>query len=190
MKLDKIRLAITFLLTFIPVACRAQDFSADVIYGSASKSSAPINKSDAAASNSPKIFVSKDNIRLETGNLSGTVLLVNGGEHSSVALFPVRKEYQPLGSAPSEYFRVEDPENACPDWQKASAQQIVCEKVSHELVDGRDAIKYQNKRTSDTSTDAVWIDPALKFVIKWEGAGTGAELHNIKLGTQAADLFA
>lgn len=190
MKLHTISLATTFLLGFIPVACQAQDFSADVVYGTATKTSAPINKSDAAPIHSPKIYVSKDNIRLETGNLSGTVLLVNGEEHSAVALFPARREYQQLGSGPSEYFRVEDPENACPDWQKASAEKIVCDKAGHELVDGREAVKYQNKRAFDGSTDAVWIDPTLKFVIKWEGAGTGAELHNIKVGTQAADLFA
>ncbi len=36
---------------------------------------------------------------------------------------------------------------------------------------------------------AVWVDKALKFVIKWQAAGTGAELRNIKEGQQAADLF-
>ena len=36
---------------------------------------------------------------------------------------------------------------------------------------------------------AVWVDKALKFVIKWQAAGRGAELRNIKEGQQAADLF-
>jgi hypothetical protein len=40
------------------------------------------------------------------------------------------------------------------------------------------------------SAGSVWIDPSLKFVIKWEDTDVGAELHNIKEGPQSADLFA
>jgi hypothetical protein len=127
-------------------------------------------------------------MRLETHGLTNTILVVNG-EHNAVALFPVKKEYQPLPTGPSEYFRVENAEDACPDWQKAADQKIVCEKVGHEVVDGRQAVKYRNKGASDAAAEAVWIDSALKYVVKWKGAGTGAELRNIKEGQQGADLF-
>lgn len=50
-------------------------------------------------------------------------------------------------------------------------------------------MKYQNKGTLEAATTAVWVDKALKFVIKWQSAGSGAELRNIKEGQQAADLF-
>jgi hypothetical protein len=57
------------------------------------------------------------------------------------------------------------------------------------MVNGREAVKYQNARALDTAPAAVWIDKALKFVIKWESADTSAELRNIKEEQQAADLF-
>jgi hypothetical protein len=188
MKLTATSLAATFLLGLIPSVCHAQEFSADVKYLATSKPDAPSPGTGISPDLSSKLYVSKDKMRLETNGLTSTILVVNG-EHNAVALFPVKKEYQPLPTGPSEYFRVENAEDACPDWQKAADQKIVCEKVGHEVVDGRQAVKYRNKGASDAATDAVWIDSALKFVIKWEGAGTGAELRNIKEGQQGADLF-
>jgi hypothetical protein len=49
---------------------------------------------------------------------------------------------------------------------------------------GRLAIKYEGKGVSAASGSATfaWIDPALKFVVKWEEADGGAELRNIKEG--------
>jgi hypothetical protein len=187
MKLKATSLAATFLLGLIPAVCRAQDFSADVVYLATSKPDSP--SPGASTQQSSKLYVSKDKMRLETRGFTDTILLVNGGEHTAVALFPAKKAYQPLAGGPSEYFRVKNVDDACPDWQKAATQKIVCEKVGHEMVDGRQAVKYQNKEASDAAPAAVWIDSALKFVVKWQGAGTGAELHNIKEGQQAADLF-
>jgi hypothetical protein len=189
MKLKVTSLAATFLLGLIPAVCPAQDFSADVVYLATSKPDAPSTGTGTSAHRSSKLYVSKDKMRLETRGLTGTILLVNGGEDTAVALFPLKKAFQPLASGPSEYFRVEDAENACPDWQKAADQKIVCEKVGHEVVDGRQTVKYRNKGASDAAAAAVWIDLVLKFVVKWEGAGTGAELRNVKEGQQAADLF-
>jgi hypothetical protein len=50
-------------------------------------------------------------------------------------------------------------------------------------------VKYQNKGAADIATSAVWIDLGLKFVVKWESAGSGVELRNIQEAQQAADLF-
>ena len=182
MRFKTTSLAATFLLGLIPAVCPAQDFSADIVYlgAGAGISSHP----------SSRLYVSRDKMRLETRGLNETILLVNAEEHTAVTVFPARKAYQPLATGPSEYFRVENADDACPDWQKVSEQKIVCEKVGHELVGGRQTVKYQNKVASDAATTAVWIDLALKFVVKWEGAGTAAELRNIKEAQQAADLFA
>jgi hypothetical protein len=128
-------------------------------------------------------------MRLETRGLVGTILLVNGEEQTAFALFPSKKEYEPVVGGLSEYFRVKDAENACSDWQSAAAQKIYCEKVGHEVMDGRQTVKYVNKGASDAAISAVWIDVAVKFVVKWEGAGTGVELRNILEAQQAADLF-
>jgi hypothetical protein len=65
----------------------------------------------------------------------------------------------------------------------------VCEKVGSETINGRETVKYQNKGAVEPTAATVWIDRALKFVIRWEGGGKGAELRNIKEGQQAADLF-
>ncbi|HYL13130.1 MAG TPA: hypothetical protein VEV41_08845 [Terriglobales bacterium] len=182
-------LAAAVLLGLIPVACQAQDFSTDVVYADSAKPTAP--SIGATSSHSPsKVYVSKDKMRLETRGFSGTILLVDTAEHTAVALFPARKEYQHLIAGPSEYFRAQDAENACPDWQKAGEQTIKCEQVGPEVVDGRQTVKYQNKGAAGNSAIAgVWVDPALHFVIKWEDADAGAELHNIKEGQQPADLF-
>jgi hypothetical protein len=190
MKLKATSLAAMFLLGLIPVASHAQEFSADVVYLAPGKPDAPSAGTATSPHPSSKLYVSKDKLRLETRGLTNTILLVNGGQHTTVALFPARKAYQPLASAPSEYFRVENPDDACPDWQKAADQKIDCERVGHEAVDGREAVRYQNKVASDTATAAVWIDLGLKFVVKWAGASTGAELRNIKEAQQAVDLFA
>ena len=190
MKLKATSLAAMFLLRLIPAASHAQEFSADVVYLATSTPDAPSTGTATSPHPSSKLYVSKDKLRLETRGLTNTILLVNGGQHTTVALFPAKKAYQPLGIGPSEYFRVENADDACADWKKAAGEKIVCEKVGHEVVDGRQAVKYQNKGASDVATAAVWIDVALKFVVKWEDASTGAELRNIKEAQQAADLFA
>lgn len=189
MKLRATSLAATFLLGMIPAICQAQDFSADVVYLAVIKPDAPSAGTGTSSHPPSKLYVSKDKMRLETRGLADTILLVNGGEHTAVALFPARKAYQPLATGPSEYFQVENPDDACPDWQKAANHKIVCEKMGHDVVDGRPAVKYENKGASDAVTAAVWIDLALKFVVKWEGASVRAELRNIQEAQQAADLF-
>ena len=190
MKLSATNLAATFLLGLIPAACHAQEFSADVVYLAINKPDAPSTETGTSPRRSSKLYVSKDKIRLETNGITGTILLADRTEHTAVALQPKKKAYQPLGSGPSEYFRVENADDACPSWQSVAKQKIVCEKVGPEVVNGREAVKYQNKGTSEAATAAVWVDKTLKFVIKWEAAGIGAELRNIKEEQQAADLFA
>ena len=180
--------AIMILLASFPGLSHAQDFSADVAY-SAVKPAANSEKAS-SPSHTSKIFVSKEKIRLENRGVTGTVLLVDEGENTTFALFPSQKKYQPLANAPAEYFRVNDPENACADWQRASVQKIVCEKAGHETVNGRQAVKYTNKTTlAEPEIVAVWIDSTLHFVIKWQSADAGAELQDIKEGPQTADLF-
>jgi len=188
MKFNATCLAVILLLGVAPAVCPAQDFSADVVYIDGKVNAASL-RADTSAHNLSRLFVSKDKMRLEMGGLTGTVLLVNAADQTAFALIPAKKEYEPLAGGLSEYFRVSDAEDACPDWQKAAAQKVDCEKVGHEVVDGRQTVKYRNKLASDVAISAVWIDLGVKFVIKWEGAGTGVELRNIQEAKQAADLF-
>ena len=189
MKLKASCLAAALLLGLVPAVCPGQDFSADVVYLATTKPEAQSTSAVNPARPPAKLYVSKDKMRLETRGTSGTILLVNEAEHTAIALYPAQKVYQPLGRGPSQYFRGDDPENACPAWQKVADKKIVCEKVGHETVEGRETVKYRNKSASDDATSSVWIDSALKFVVKWESASAGAELHNIKEAQQAADLF-
>jgi hypothetical protein len=175
-------------VSLISTISQAQEFSADVVYLDSKSLNAPADES-ASAHPSSKLYVSKDKIRLETNGLTGTILLADLREHTAVALQPKKKAYQPLASAPSQYFQVDSADDACAKWQSVAQQKIACEKVGRAVVDGREAIKYHNNGTSAAATTAIWVDKALKFVIKWQAAGSGAELRNIKEGQQAADLF-
>jgi hypothetical protein len=183
------RFAMILAVSLIPSFGRAQDFSADVVYLPAASSAALSSGTDVIAHNPSKLYVNNDKMRLETHGLIGTILLVNRDEESAYAVFPSRKEYEPLAGGLSEYFAVKDVENACPDWQKAAGEQISCEKVGYEVIGGRQTVKYKNKNASDFATSAVWIDSVLKFVVRWEGAKASAELRNVQEGQQAANLF-
>ena len=178
----KTTLAVLFV-AMVSVMSHAQEFSADVVY-------LEPNGSVSASHPASKIYVSKDKFRLETNGFTGTVLLVDRGEQTAFVLQPKKKTYQPLAAGPSEYFRAENPDDACGNWQTAAAQKIDCKKVGNDAVNGRDAVQYENTNASPTATHAVWIDKALKFVIKWKAADAGAELRNIKEGQQTAALFA
>jgi len=184
-----ITLIAALAVALISTNSRAQEFSANVVYLD-TDTKAPSDASAGAAHPASKLYVSGDKIRLDTYGITGTVLLTDRQEHTAVALQPGRKFFEPLASGPSQYFRVENPDDACSTWQSIADQKIVCEKVGPEAVNGREAVKYQNKSVSETAITAVWIDKALKFVIKWQSAGTGAELRNIKEEKLAADLFA
>lgn len=189
MKLKRTFFVTALVLGSLPAAFAAQDFSADVIYRPSGKPEAGANGAELPSHAPSKLYVSKDKLRLETRGSLGTILLVNGDEQTTYALFPAKKEYQPIEGGLSEYFRVKDAENACSDWQNATAQKIDCKKVGHELVDGRQTVKYRNTGASDAAISAVWIDVGLKFVVKWEAAATGVELRHVQQGEQAADLF-
>jgi hypothetical protein len=184
----KTLIAVLFV-SLISAIAQAQEFSADVVYLDTNSPNAPANGTVSASHASSKLYVSKDRIRLETNGLTGAILLADRAEHTAVVLQPKKKAYQPLASGPSEYFRVENANDACPSWQVFAEQKIVCEKVGPEVINGRETVKYQSKGTLEAAR-AVWIDKALKFVIKWQVAGNAAELRNIKEERQAADLFA
>ena len=180
-------LVAAFLVILFSTISHAQEFSADVVYLDIDRPNKPATVSTTHPSS--KLYVSKDKIRLETNGLTGTILLADRSEHTVVALQPKKKAYRPLGSGPSEYFRVDNADDACPSWQGLAEQKITCEKVGSEEINGRETVKYQNKNVTEGALTDVWIDKTLKFVIRWQATGVGAELRNIKEEQQSADLF-
>ncbi len=63
-----------------------------------------------------------------------------------------------------------------------------CHKVGNETVNGRNTVKYE---TTNASGDVkhFWLDPKLRFPVKWDGKNNGGELRNIQEGPQPASLF-
>jgi hypothetical protein len=183
-------LAATVLLGLFAVACRSQDFSAEVAYDLPTASDASSHAAAPTTTTSSKLYLSKEKMRLDSAGVRHTVLLIDFASHESTAIFPEQKAYQVLAAGPPQYFRVTDADNACPDWRKAVGRDIACERLGDETVAGRKTVKYLNRSVGPGgSATSVWIDRTLKFVVKWRDADGGAELHNIHEGPQAADLF-
>ncbi len=63
-----------------------------------------------------------------------------------------------------------------------------CHKIGSETVNGRSTVKYEGTNAKG-ETSNVWVDPKLRFPVKWEGKNGSWELRNIQEGTQPASLF-
>jgi hypothetical protein len=188
MRIQTFFCAMILAVSACPVVCSAQEFSADVFYLTGSKGRPGASNSDETG-HSSKLFVSKDKMRLEPRDHAGTILVINRAQDTAFAIVPKTKEYEPLTSGVSEYFPVNDAENACSEWQRAGTEKIECEKAGHETIGGRTTVKYRNKAAAESGISAVWIDVELKYVVKWESSTTGAELRNIQQAHQPDDLF-
>ena len=144
-----------------------------------------------------KIYMAKDKMRMEPRQQSGGggVLIVNLATQTTAMLMPGQKMYMemPYGQGPQRqsfnFFRTGDVSNACGDWQKlATNRGGTCRKVGSETVNGRSTIKYEGTK-ADGETSYVWLDPSLRFPVKWQGKNGAGELRNINVGSQPASLF-
>jgi hypothetical protein len=165
----------------------AQEFAAD-IYSS----------SHADNSSSPRIYVEKDKMRVESkerGGRSGAAI-INLATQTMDVLIPERQMYMEMaqGQGPGaqhmfSFFRIEDVDNACGQWVKMARKPGgTCHKIGNETVNGRNAVKYEGTNT-DGETSQVWIDPKLKFPIKWPSKSDMGELRNIQEGSQPDSIF-
>lgn len=159
----------------------AQQFSAEMV-----------REKPQGAANS-KIAVNGAKVRLDTeGQAQANYAILNLTMRQSSMVLPATKSYvvsQPghlQSSIP--FFVVEDPENACPAWDKTMKSPGTCKKVGNETINDRSTVKYTG--TTDTGeTGTAWIDRKLHYVIKWDGEKSAAELKNIQEGPQSASLF-
>jgi hypothetical protein len=164
-----------------------QEFSAEVL-----------NNSNQAASATAKIYASKDKVRFEGFQQNGHTgaMIINLAAQTTDILIPERKMYLesttgrgPGGQRSFNFFRAADAENACDEWKKMAAKPGgSCQKVGSEVVNGRNTVKYQGT-SADGDVSTVWIDPKLRFPVKWQGKNSGGELRNIQEGAQPASLF-
>lgn len=165
------------------------EFSADVV--DLEKSGTPTQA---------KLYFAKDKIRIEpqnSGNRGAGAVIMNFDKQTSIVLMAQQHMYMEMPaqsqaqrqSYAAAFFRTGDVENACGDWQKMTTNQgRSCHKVGSDSVNGRSTVKYE-------ATDAkgevghFWLDPKLRFPVKWDGKNNGGELRNIQEGTQPASLF-
>jgi len=145
-----------------------------------------------------KMYFAKDKVRIESQSgphPSGAVIMNFATQTSTVIMaqqhmymeMPAQAQGQRMAYA-SAFFRAGDVENACGDWQKTRSQGGSCHKVGSEAVNGRDTVKYE---TTNAAGDVshFWLDPKLRFPVKWEGKNNAGELRNIQEGAQPASLF-
>lgn len=159
--------------------------------------SAEIVNLDKPGSPPVKVSFAKDKMRAEVQNgpHGGGAFIVNFATQTSTILMPQQHMYMEMPAQSSgqrlgyNFFETGDVENACADWQKSvHGQGGTCHKVGTETVNGRSAVKYESVGASGDA-NYFWIDPKLRFPIKWQSKGGAGELRNIQEGTQPASLF-
>lgn len=144
-----------------------------------------------------KLYFGKDKLRIESQNSgarSGGALIMNLATQTSTVLMPQQHMYMDMPAQSKAqrlgytFFQTGDVENACSDWLKlASNKGGSCHKIGDESVNGRDTVKYESTNANG-ETNQFWLDPKLRFPIKWQGKNNG-ELQNIKEGSQPSSLF-
>jgi hypothetical protein len=143
-----------------------------------------------------KIYFAKDKLRIESQTSGGGgAIIVNLSTQTSTVLMaqqhmfmemPAQGQSQRVGYA---FFRAGDVENACADWQKMGHNQDgSCHKVGSETVNSRNTLKYEATNASG-DVSHFWLDPKLRFPVKWQGKNSSGELRNIQEGAQPAALF-
>jgi hypothetical protein len=179
----KLAIGIMCLLSLagLSLPALAQQFSADLV------------RTKPEGGVETKVAVSGNKVRFEiVGQPKKTYVIIDLAKRQSAMVLPDAKSYvlSPPGHIPAAIplFYIDDPEKACPAWERAIAKMATCTKVGDDKVDGRSTVKYTG--TSDNGeTGTAWVDRKLRFVIKWEGERTAASLQNIQEGPQSAGLF-
>jgi len=148
----------------------------------------------------PKIYFAKDKMRIESGADNprgmGGVVVVNFTTQTSMVLIDQRHMYMemPMQAAGGQritfnFFKTGDAEAACADWlSQARNQGGSCHKVGSDTVNGRSTVKYEGTSASGDG-NTFWIDPKLRFPVKWAGKNNAGELRNIQEGSQPSSLF-
>jgi hypothetical protein len=145
-----------------------------------------------------KIYFAKDKMRIEaqTASAHGSAVIINYATQTGDVVMaqqhmymemPMQAQSQRMGYA-SAFFQAGDVENACGDWQKMGHEGSNCHKVGSETVNGRSTVKYETTNANGDISH-FWLDPKLRFPVKWEGKSNSGELRNIQEGAQPASLF-
>jgi hypothetical protein len=169
----------------------AQEFSADVVN----------QKQENGALK--KIYAAKDKIRFEVearnAAMGPSALILDEAQNKYIVLMAEKHVYM---DAPqmmvrpliSKFWRVDDVNDACPQWKKTADQAGVsknwgsCTKIGSDTVNGRSAVEYEGVSNKGEKSH-IWVDTKLHCVIKTDAGAGGIELRNIKEGSQPTSLF-
>lgn len=153
---------------------------------------------DSQKGSNGKIYFAKDKVRFESTNKdprSGGVVIMNLTTQTTTVLMNQQHMYMELSQQMASqrtaynFFRTGDVEAACSDWMQLPQNKGgSCHKIGSETVNGRSTVKYEGTNAKGETGD-VWLDPKLRFPVKWEGKNGSWELRNIQEGTQPASLF-
>jgi len=144
-----------------------------------------------------KVFFGKDKMRFESqaSDSKGGAVIMDFTSHTFLVLMPQQHMYMQMPAEMMDkrgmynFFRTGDVENACADWlQLEKNKGGTCHKAGNDSVNGRSTIKYEGTNASGESS-TVWIDPKLRFPVKWQSKDGAGELRNIQEGSQPSSLF-
>ena len=163
------------------------EFSADIV--NTTKTGSPVQA---------RAYFAKNKMRFdsqEKGSRDKGAVIIDFAAHSYLVVMAEQHMYMEMPAQTMDqrgmysFFQTGDVENACSDWLKI-AKNVggTCHKVGSESVNGRNAVKYEGTNSSG-ETSQVWLDPKLRFPVKWQGKNSGGELRNIQEGSQPASLF-
>jgi hypothetical protein len=142
-----------------------------------------------------KMYFAKDKVRFESAKRdpkSGGAVILNLSTQTMTVLMDQQHMYMEMNPQMASqrisynFFRTGDVEVACSDWLQLA--QNKGHKVGSDTVNGRSTVKYETTNAKGETGD-VWLDPKLRFPVKWQGKNAGWELHNIQEGSQPASLF-
>ena len=153
---------------------------------------------DSQKGSNGKIYFAKDKVRFESTNKdprSGGVVIMNLTTQTTTVLMNQQHMYMDLSPQMASqrtaynFFRTGDVEAACSDWMQLPQNKGgSCHKVGNETVNGRSTVKYEGTNAKGETGD-VWLDPKLRFPVKWEGKNGSWELRDIQEGSQPSSLF-
>ena len=183
------RISSFFALVLVATFTLAQtEFSADLV-----------DTHEQGSQTQRKIYFAKDKLRFDAQDQRDPkqmgAFIINLATQTSIVLMPQQHMYMEMPATSMaergmySFFRTGDVENACSDWQKIKHYQHgTCHKVGNETVNGRSTVKYEGTNDSGDASQ-VWLDPKLRFPVKWQGKDGSGEMRNILEGSQPASLF-
>ena len=177
------------LLMMAPLGL-AQEFSADVVN---TKDNGELKK----------LYAGKDKVRFEVetrnAGMGPTAVILDEGQNKYTVVMSERRMYMDAPTTMvkplmTHYWRVQDVNDACPEWKKTAEQAGTyknwggCTKMGSDSLNGRSTVKYEGVSNQGEKSH-IWVDTKLRCVVKTDEAAGGFELRNIHEASQPASLF-